>query len=122
MLRKGRIVYGAAKAASDGVIPGFSIELIEGYKPEKLPPVEANLDRAGRGLEEVCNAAVAAASAEGGSKGVVEDLAKAVVEPIVAVLKDGAGALWARHVEEDRLEIDAIKGQREAARWPEFGT
>ena len=74
-IRNGRIAYGAAKSASDGVIAGFTVGLVEGYKPEKLPPVQANLDRAGRGLKEVCDTAVHAAPASG-TKGVVEDLAE----------------------------------------------
>lgn len=119
-IHKGRIVYGAAKAASDGVIAGFTIGLVEGYRPEKLPPLQANLERAGKGLKEVCNLAVAAASSAGGSKGIVEDLAKGAVEPVVDGLKAGAGALWTRRVEEDKLEIETIKGQLEAAKWPEF--
>ena len=102
---------GAAKAASDGVIAGFTIGLVERYKPERLPPLQANLERAGTGLKEVCDAAVAAGSAAGGSKGIVEDLAKGAVEPVVAALKDGAGALWAHKVEEDKVERDMIKGQ-----------
>ena len=120
-IRKSRIVYGAAKAASDGVIAGFTIGLVERYKPERLPPLQANLERAGTGLKEVCDAAVAAGSAAGGSKGIVEDLAKGAVEPIVAALKDGAGALWVHKVEEDKVERDMIKGQLEAAKWPDFG-
>jgi hypothetical protein len=120
-MRKGRIVYGAAKAASDGVIAGFTIGLVERYKPESLPPLQANLERAGKGLKEVCDAAVAAGSAAIGSKGFVEDVVKGAVEPVVAALKDGAGALWARKVEEDKLEIEMIRGQLEAAKWPDFG-
>jgi hypothetical protein len=120
-IREGRIAYGTAKAASDGVIAGFTVGLVEGYKPEKLPPLQANLDRAGKGLKEVCDAAVAAALVAGGSKGVVEDVAKAAIEPVVAGLKDGAGALWAHHLEEDKLEIETIKGELEAAKWPDFG-
>jgi hypothetical protein len=120
-IRKGRIVYGTAKAASDGVIAGFAVGLVEGYKPEKLPPLQANLERAGKGLKEVCEQAVAAGLAAGGSKGIVEDLAKGAVEPVVDGLKVGAGALWSRHVEEEKLEIETIKGQLEAAKWPEFG-
>jgi hypothetical protein len=83
--------------------------------------LQANLERAGKGLKEVCDAAVAAGSAAGGSKGIVEELAKAAVEPVVSALKDGAGALWSRKVEEDKLEIEMIKGQLEAAKWPDFG-
>jgi len=121
-IHKGRIAYGAAKAASDGVIAGFIVGLVEGYRPEKLPPLQVNLERTGKGLKEVCDAAVAAVSTAGGSKGIVEDLAKGAVEPVVDGLKAGAGALWARHVEEDKLEIETIKGQLEAAKWPEFGS
>jgi hypothetical protein len=120
-IRKSRIIYGAAKAASDGVIAGFTIGLVERYKPEGLPPLQANLERAGKGLKEVCDAAVAAGSAAGGTKGIVEDLAKGAVEPVVAGLKGVAGALWVRHVEEDKLEMETIKGQLAAAKWPDFG-
>ncbi len=120
-IHKGRVAYEAAKAASDGVIAGFTVGLVEGYRPEKLPPLQANLERAGKGLKEVCDSAVAAGSAAGGSKGIVEDLAKGAVEPVVDGLKAGAGALWTHHVEEDKLEIETIKGQLEAAKWPDFG-
>ena len=118
---KSRIVYGSAKAASDGVIAEFTIGLVEGYKPERLPALQANLDRAGKGLKDVCDAAVAAGSAAGATKGIVGDLAKAAVEPVITALKDGAGALWAHHVEEDKVETEAIKGQLQAAKWPDFG-
>src|SRR5689334_7065316 len=120
-VRQSRIVYGTAKAAFDGVIAGFTIGLVERYKPESLPTLQANLERAGKGLKEVCDAAVAAGSAAGKTKGIVGDLAEGAVEPVVSVLKDGAGVLWARHVEEDQIERDMIKGQLEAAKWPDFG-
>jgi hypothetical protein len=119
-VRKGRIIYGAAKSASDGVIAGFTVGLVEGYKPEKLPLLQANLERAGNGLKEVCDAAVAAASVAEGSKGIVGDLAKGAVEPIVSTLKDLAKTLWERHVEENKLEIETIMGQLEGAKWPDF--
>jgi hypothetical protein len=120
-IRNSRIVYGTAKAASDGVIAGFTVGLVERYKPERLPPLQANLERAGKGLKELCDAAVAAGSAAGKTRGIVGDLAKGAVEPVVGALKDGASALWARHVEEDKVETEAIKGQLEAAKWPDFG-
>lgn len=120
-IRNGRIAYGAAKSASDGVISGFTVGLVEGYAPEKLPPLQANLDRAGKGLKEVCDAAVNAAPAAG-TKGIVDELAKGAVEPVVDGLKAAAGALWDRHVKMEELEIDTIKGQLEAAKWPEFGS
>jgi hypothetical protein len=120
-IRKGRIAYGVAKSASDGVISAFTVGLVEGYAPEKLPPLQANLDRAGKGLKEVCDAAVSAAPASG-TNGVVEELAKGAVEPVVDGLKAAAGALWERHVKMEQLEIETIKSQLEAAKWPEFGS
>jgi hypothetical protein len=120
-IHKGRIVYGTAKAASDGAIAGFTTGLVGRYKPEKLPLLQANLERAGKGLKEVCDAAVAAGSAAGGSKGIVEELAKGAVEPVVSALKDGAAALWAHRVEADKVEMETIRGQLVAAKWPDFG-
>lgn len=119
-IRNGRIAYGAAKSASDGVIAGFTVGLVEGYKPEKLQPLQANLERAGKGLKEVCDTAVRAVPA-GGTKGIVEDIAKSAVEPVVDGLKAAAGALWERHIKLEYLEIETIEGQLQAAKWPEFG-
>jgi hypothetical protein len=120
-IRSGRIAYGEAKSASDGAIAGFTVGLVEGYAPEKLPPLQANLDRAGKGLKEVCDAAVNAAPASG-TKGVVEDLAKGAVERVGDALKVTAGVLWGRRVKMEELEIETIKSQLEAARWPDFGS
>jgi hypothetical protein len=119
-IRNGRIAYGAARSASDGVIAGFTVGLVEGYNPEKLPPLQSNLERAGKGLKEVCDTAVHAAPASG-TKGIVEDLAKGAVEPVVEALESAAGALWGRHVKMEELEIETIRGQLDAAKWPDFG-
>jgi hypothetical protein len=119
-IRSGRIAYGVAKSASDGVIAGFAVGLVEGYAPEKLPPLEANLDRAGNGLKEVCDAANHATPASG-TKGIVEDLAKGAIEPAVDGLKAVASALWGRHIKMEDLEIETIKNELEAAKWPDFG-
>jgi hypothetical protein len=118
----GRITYNAAKAKSDGVIAGFTVALVEGGKPEDLLKIEANLEKAGAGLQEVCDAAVKSASSASGTKGLVEDIAKGAIEPVVDGIKSAADALWTRHVEKDKLEIETIKTQLEAAKWPEFGS
>jgi hypothetical protein len=70
----GRIAYNAAKAKADGVIAGFTVALVEGGKPEDLPKIEANLEKAGAGLQEVCDAAVKSATSAPGTKGVVEEM------------------------------------------------
>jgi len=110
----GRIAYGGAKAAADGVIAGLTVALVQGGNPAELPKMTANLERAGAGLQEVCDDAIKAAKASEG-RGLVDEAVKA------AALKAAAGALWGRHVKMEDLEIDTIKGQLEAAKWPDFG-
>jgi hypothetical protein len=117
----GRITYDAASAQTDGVIAGLTTTLVEGGKPESLPMVQADLEKAGSGLREICDAAVKTASASGQTKGVVEDVAKAAIEPMVNAISSAVGALWTRHVEKDALEVETIKTQMEAAKWPDFG-
>jgi hypothetical protein len=60
--------------------------------------------------------------AASGTKGVVEDLAKGAVESVVEALEAAAGALWGRHVKMEELEIETIRGQLDAAKWPDFGS
>jgi hypothetical protein len=116
----GRMVYGNAKAASDGAIAGLEVALIQGYKPESLKGIHADLDAAGAGLQQVCDAAKKAASEAPGTKGIVSDIVKAAVEPVIGAIKDGVSALWSRHIEQEQAEIDSIKGQLQAAKWPVF--
>lgn len=117
----GRLTYGVAKSQADGVIAGLTVALVEGGKPDALPTALSSLRKAGDGFREICNAALTAASAAG-SRGLVEEILKAPVEPIVDALSSGMSALWAGHVEKDRLELETIKGQLEAAKWPDFGS
>jgi hypothetical protein len=117
----GRITYDAARAQTDGVIAGLTTTLVEGGRPESLPMVQADLDKAGSGLQQICDAAVKSASAVDGTKGVVLDVAKAATEPLVNAISSAVGALWTRHVEKDALELETIKTQLEAAKWPAFG-
>lgn len=121
VILNGRIIYDAARAQTDGVIAGLTTALVEGGKPESLPMVQTDLEKAGLGLHQICDAAVKTASASGGTKGVVEDVAKAAIEPLVNAISSAVGALWTRHVEKDALELETIKTQLEAAKWPAFG-
>jgi hypothetical protein len=117
----GRNTYGAAKAQADGAIAGLTIALVEGGKPETLPTILASLKKSGAGLQEVCDAALKTSSASAGTKGVIEDILKAPIEPIVNAISAGVSALWTRHLEKDKLELETIKTQLEAAKWPDFG-
>jgi hypothetical protein len=119
-IARARVAYGEAKAGSDGAIAGFSVALVEGYKPEDLPRIQTHLEKAGAGLQEVCNAAIKAATEAPGTKGVVDETVKEAVAPVIDLLKSAAGALWQRHVQLVKAEQDEIRGQLEAARWPDF--
>jgi hypothetical protein len=114
-----QLTYKTAKSQSDGVIAGLTVALVQGGQPDALPTALTSLRKAGDGLQEVCNAALTAASATG-SRGLFEDILKAPIEPIVNAISSGVSALWTGHVEKDKLEIETIKGQLEAAKWPDF--
>ena len=102
----------------DGVIAGLTTALVDGGNPDSLPTVRASLETAGKGLKEICDAAVQTVSPN--TKGVWEELAKGAVEPLFTAISGGVGALWTRHAEEDKLEIETKKTQLEAAKWPKF--
>jgi hypothetical protein len=89
----GRLTYGATKAQSDGVIAGLMVALIQGGQPDALPMVLTSLKKAGAGLREVCDAALKTASVTG-SKGLVEDILRAPIEPVVNAISSGVSALW----------------------------
>ena len=113
-----KVTYGTARAEMDGVIAGLTTALVEGGKPESLPTVRASLEGSGKSLKAICDAATRTVAPN--TKGVWEEIAKGAVEPVVNKISDGVGALWAGHVEKDKLELETKKTQLEAARWPEF--
>jgi hypothetical protein len=121
-IQQGAIDYEGARAASDGVIAGFTTALVVGGKPQDFKTIQADLEEAGAGLQKVCDAAVKAADAAKGTKGgPLADVVTAAVEPLIGALKEAAGALWANHIEMAKLEQEMIEKQLEAAKWPEFG-
>jgi hypothetical protein len=117
----GQIAYDSAKAAADGVIAGLSTALVQGGRPQDFPTIQADMEESGKGLQSVCDAAVKAARAARGTKGVVDGIVTEAVKPLIDALKSVAGALWQNHVELAKLEREMIEKQLEAAKWPEFG-
>jgi hypothetical protein len=113
-----RLTYGMAAGENDGVIAGLTTALVEGGDPDRLPTTRASLESSGRGLQEICDAAVK--TIPPGTKGVWDEIAKGAVEPLIKAISDGVGGLWARHVELDKLELETKRAQLEAAKWPKF--
>jgi hypothetical protein len=118
-LARARLTYGMAEGEMDGVIAGLTTALVEGGDPGRLPTVRTSLETSGKGLREICDAAVKTITPN--TKGVWEEAAKGAVEPLFTAISDGVGALWTRHVEKEKLELATKKSQLEAAKWPKFG-
>jgi hypothetical protein len=118
-LASARLTYGMAEGEMDGVIAGLTTALVEGGDPDRLPTVRTSLETSGKGLKEICDAAVKTITPN--TKGVLEELAKGPVEPLIKSISDGVGAVWTRHVEREKLELETKKSQLEAAKWPKFG-
>jgi hypothetical protein len=113
-----RLTYGMAESDMDGVIAGLTTALVEGGDPDRLPTVRTSLETSGKGLKEICDAAVKTITPN--TKGVWDEVARGAVEPLFKTISDGVGALWARHVQIENLELETIKSQLEAAKWPKF--
>ena len=113
-----QMTYGMAEGEMDGIIAGLTTALVQGGDPNSLPTARASLETAGKGLKEICDAAVKSVTPN--TKGLWEEIAKGAVEPLIKAISDGVGALWMRHVEKDTLELETKKTQLEAAKWPRF--
>jgi hypothetical protein len=117
---QGQLTYGAAKAGYDAVIAGLETALGEGESPEGLPGLEADLERGALALGQFCKMANDALPESSGQKGIVEDIVKAAVEPVIGALKDAVSALYNDHRNDQALVRETIKTRLEAARWPSF--
>jgi hypothetical protein len=113
-----QLTYGMAEGEMDGLIAGLTIALVQGGEPSSLPTAQTSLETAGKGLKEICDAAVKTVTPN--TKGVWEEIAKGAVEPLFQMISDGVVALWTRHVEKDKLDLETKKSQLEAAKWPKF--
>jgi hypothetical protein len=113
-----QLTYGMAEGEMDGIIAGLTTALVQGGDPSSLPTAQASLETAGKGLKEICDAAVKTVTPN--TKGVWEEIAKGPIEPLIKAISDAVGAWWTRHVEKDKLELETKKSQLEAAKWPKF--
>jgi hypothetical protein len=102
----------------DRVIAGLTIALVQGGDSSSLSTAQVSLETAGKGLKEICDAAVKTIAPN--TKDVWGSMVKAAVEPLIQAISDGVGALWTRHTETDKLELETKKSQLEAAKWPAF--
>jgi len=119
-IAQGRPAYGTSKADFDGVIAGLVIALAEGGSPESLPSLDAKLARGATGLGQFCKAVADLVPAASGQKGILDEMVKAAVEPVIKALSEGVAALYNNHRKDDALTRQTIQTQLEAAKWPDF--
>lgn len=115
---RGQLTYGMAEGEMDGVIAGLATALLEGGNPDSLPTARMSLDAAGNGLKDICDAALKTITPN--TKGVWDEIARGAVDPLMKAISDGVGTLWTHHVEKDKLELETMKSELEAAKWPRF--
>ena len=113
-----QLTYGMAEGEMDGIIAGLATALFQGGDPSSLPTARTSLETAGKGLKEICDAAVKTVTPS--TKGVWEEIAKGAVDPLFKTISDGVGGLWTHHVETDTLDRETKKSALEAAKWPAF--
>ena len=116
---QGQLVYGEAKANYDAVIAGLVTALTEGGNPISLPSLE-NLEHGAAGLGKFCQTVSDLLPSSSGQKGVLADIVKAAIQPVIDALSEGVAALYNNHRRDDALTIETIKTQLEAAKWPNF--
>jgi hypothetical protein len=120
-ISRSRLAYGTAKADFDAVIAGLVTALTEGKTPESLPSLDAKLERGTSGLAELCEAVARLLPSASGQKGILDEMVKTAIEPVVKALSEGVAALYTDHRKDDALTRQTIQTQLEAAKWPDFG-
>jgi hypothetical protein len=119
-IARGQLTYTTAKADSDAVIAGLITTLSAGQAPVSLPSLQGKLSSGVSGLVEFCRTVSNLLPNTAGQKGVVTDIAKVAIEPLLKMLSDGVSALYNNHRTDDALTRRTIQTQLEAARWPAF--
>jgi hypothetical protein len=90
---QGQIAYGEARANFEAVIAELVTALTEGGNPKGLPGLETDLARGAAGLGKFCETVGDLLPSTSGRKGVVADIAKAAIEPLIKALSEGVAAL-----------------------------
>lgn len=113
---RGRLAYAEAKAEIDAVIAGLLVVLAEGQAPARLPDLEARLTRGVTQREAFCTDVQALLPDRSGEKGLLVDIVKGALEPLIEAVK----AIYLDLREADRLTRATIQTQLEATRWRAF--
>ena len=115
-----RLDYGDAKANADAIIAGLTVALYADGKSDSLPSLQKDLQTASNDVQSFCGTASKILPASSRHKGVVDELAKASIEPLIKAVSDGIAALYNNHRNDKELVKKTIQAQLEAAKWQDF--
>jgi hypothetical protein len=116
----GQLAYGSAKANIDAVISGLVTVLAQKGQPDSLSSLDARLERGATELAGFCKTVAALLPDASGDRGVLVDIVKAAIEPIVKSLSEGIAAIYNDYGRAGILTRQSIQTQLEAAKWPNF--
>jgi hypothetical protein len=119
-ISRGRLVYVNAKANSDAVISGLVIALAQDRQPESLASLEVKLERGASGLVEFCKTVGDLLLGTSGEKGVLVDIVRLAIAPLLKSLSEGVATLYNNHRKDDALTRLTIQTQLESSKWPDF--
>jgi hypothetical protein len=117
---QGQLAYGEAKANFDAVIAELVTALTEGGTPKSLAGLETDLEHGATSLGNFCKIVSDLLPSTSGHKGILADIAKGAIQPVIDALSEAAAAIYNNHRKDDALTRETIKTQLEAAKWPNF--
>jgi hypothetical protein len=117
---RGQLAYGEAKANFDAVINGLIMALTEGGNPKSLPSLKTDLEHGATSLGNFCKTVSDLLPATSGHKGILGDIVKGAIQPVIDALSAAVAAIYNNHRKDDALTIETIKTQLEATKWPNF--
>lgn len=116
------LTYADGKSEIDAVISGLTVALTPSGKSADLPSLQSHLTVAKADLESLCSVAEHVVPQDTGGKGVIDEIAKAAIEPLVSAISKGVAALYTDHRSDTDLTRKTIISQLEGARWPDFSS
>lgn len=111
--------YGEAKTEYDAIIAGLEVALAGNHGPASLPNLEMRLRKGFERRTEFCEQAKSLLpSKKPGEKGVVEEIVKGAVGPVVEAIEK----IVNEALQGPPRRRDTIRTQLEAATWPSFAS
>lgn len=115
-----RIDYGNAKSNADGIITGLTTALFTTGDTGGLPSLKQDLSVVSSDLSKLCDSATGLLPPSSGHKGILDEIVKAALDPLIKAVSDGVSALYNNHRADKELIKKTIQSQLEAAKWQEF--